>query len=82
VIHYCVPNIPAAVSRSSSYALSNVLLPFIEKVATHGLEEAIKSYPYISNGLYSYDGRCVNQRVAQAFGWQYHSLAEIAGLKE
>jgi len=82
VIHYCVPNIPAAVSRSASYALSNVLLPFIEKVATRGLKEAIKSYPYIGEGIYSYGGFCVNQRVAQAFGWQYCSLAEIADFKE
>lgn len=80
VIHYCVPNIPAAVSRSASYALSNVLLPFIEKVATRGLKEAIKGYPYVSEGLYSYGGFCVNQRVAQAFGWQYRSLADIAEL--
>jgi len=80
VIHYCVPNIPAAASRCSSYALSNVLLPFIEKVTTQGFKGTIKSYPYIREGMYSYVGFCVHQRVAQAFGWEYRSLNDIAEL--
>ena len=51
VIHYCVANMPGAVSRTSAFALNNATLPFALKIANLGANEAMKRDPHLANGL-------------------------------
>ncbi len=50
VVHYCVGNMPGAVPRTSTYALTNVTLPYAIEIANHGLEEAIRHDPALASG--------------------------------
>jgi alanine dehydrogenase len=56
VIHFCVPNVPTFVSRTSSYALSNALLPYLIRVAEKGKEEIKNFYP-LWKGCYTFNGK-------------------------
>src|SRR5690606_13299410 len=49
VIHYCVPNIPGAVSRTSTFALCNVTLPYVRLLANHGYEGTCKRLPFFTS---------------------------------
>lgn len=66
VIHYCVPNIPSAVSRTSTYALTNVSFPYIKEIADKGLKEALRQSPYLKKGLNTYKGHVTCPPVAEA----------------
>jgi alanine dehydrogenase len=70
VVHYCVGNMPGAVPRTSTYALTNVTLPYALAVASAGLEEAVRRDRALALGVNVYAGLVTNQGVAQA-----HSLA-------
>lgn len=56
VIHYCVPNIPSVVARTSTYALTNAAFPYILEIANKGLERAREENSAISNGTVIYHG--------------------------
>ena len=66
VIHYCVPNIPSAVSRTSTYALTNVSFPYIREIANKGFQEALTQNPYLKRGLNVYKGYVTYPSVATA----------------
>ena len=66
VLHYCVPNIPAAVPRTATQALANVTLPYILRVAREGLERAVDAWPALARGLNVHQGRIVHPEVARA----------------
>lgn len=66
VVHYCVGNMPGAVPNTSTYALTNVTLPFALRIADLGLEEAAASDPAIAAGINVLSGRVVNAGVAEA----------------
>ena len=66
IIHYCVPNIPSAVSRTSTYALANASFPYIKEVANKGLKEALKQNSYLKKGLNVYKGYVTYPPVAEA----------------
>jgi alanine dehydrogenase len=68
VIHYCVPNIPATVARSASYAFTNAGLPYLVKVAGGNLAEALQ-IPAIARAMYLRDGHCTHERIGKLFGW-------------
>jgi alanine dehydrogenase len=68
VIHYCVPNIPALTPRTSTVALSNILLPYVDALATLGPEEALRTHDTLGRGFYTHDGYCVKQKIAEALG--------------
>jgi alanine dehydrogenase len=68
VIHYCVSNIPGAVPRTSTYALSNATLPYVLKLANMGPEAAIKTVPSLAKGVNTYKGKITYQAVAEVFG--------------
>jgi alanine dehydrogenase len=51
VVHYCVANMPGAVPRTSTYALTNATLPFVKALANLGWVEALKQDPHLANGL-------------------------------
>ena len=68
VLHYAVGNIPGAVPHTSTYALTNVTLPYVLAVAEHGVDGAIERTPALAPGLNIAGGRVVNSAVAEALG--------------
>ena len=68
VVHYCVGNMPGAVPRTSTIALTNATLKYGLEIAGKGLEEAAKANPAIRAGINTYMGRLVNRNVALAHG--------------
>ncbi|HEX6673755.1 MAG TPA: FAD-dependent oxidoreductase, partial [Actinomycetes bacterium] len=77
VIHYCVTNMPGAVPRTSTYALSNVTLPYALKLADRGFAAAVRHDPSLARGVNVHDGRITYQAVAEAFGLPYTPLDEV-----
>ena len=71
VIHYCVPNIPSVVSRSSTYALTHASFPFVLNVADKGLESALKEDSSLRKGLNTYNGHITCQPVAEALNKEF-----------
>jgi alanine dehydrogenase len=69
VVHYGVSNMPGAVARSSTLALTNATLPFILKLANLGWKEACRQDPQLLRGLNVVGGDVVHAGVAEAFGW-------------
>jgi alanine dehydrogenase len=68
VIHYCVTNMPGAVPRTSTYALTNATLPFVRALADHGLRAALARDPHLARGLNVHEGEVVHEAVARAVG--------------
>lgn len=68
VIHYCVGNMPGAVPRTSTMALTNATLPYVLKIAGKGWKAAMKEDPGLFKGLNICDGQVVSHPVAEAFG--------------
>ena len=66
VIHYAVGNIPGAVPRTSTFALTNVTLPYLRLLATHGIDGATAIRPELAGGINTRDGAIVNEIVAAA----------------
>ena len=77
IIHYCVANMPGAVSQTSTYALTNATLPFGLKIANMGLEAAVKADKYLLPVVNCYDGHLTCAEVAEAFGMDYMSLTDL-----
>ncbi len=77
VIHYCVANMPGAVPRTSTYALSNATLPYAEKLAKWGVVEAVKRDPALARGVNTYAGALTYKAVADTFGLPYTPLEEL-----
>jgi alanine dehydrogenase len=73
VIHYCVANMPGAVSRTSAFALNNATLPFALKIANMGAEEAMRSDPHLANGLNVSGGKIRHQAVAEALDLEFEA---------
>jgi alanine dehydrogenase len=78
VIHYCVPNMPGAVPRTATYALSNATLPTVLRLAELGLDEALRRDPALARGVNVHRGQITHPGVAAAFGLEYVPLAEQA----
>ncbi len=68
VVHYCVTNMPGAVGRTSTYALTNVTLPYVLQLARKGVEHAIAESPALKLGVNVYKGKVTNGPVAATFG--------------
>jgi len=68
VVHYCVTNMPGAVGRTSTYALTNVTLPYVIDIATKGLGPAVSANPGLAAGLNIHLGKITHPAVAEAFG--------------
>ena len=68
VIHYCVTNMPGAVARTSTFALTNVTFPYALRIANHGLETVAKEDPALFKGINVYDGKIVYKAVAEGLG--------------
>ncbi|MGZ8636045.1 MAG: alanine dehydrogenase [Actinomycetota bacterium] len=79
VVHYCVGNMPGAVPNTSTYALTNVTLPYAIDIATKGLEAAVREDQALGLGVNAYAGALTNDGVAEAHGLASTSLGD-AGL--
>jgi alanine dehydrogenase len=64
VIHCCIPNLPATVARTSSFALANALFPYIRHMAEGGLEKVLSDQPGFREGIYVRDGEALHAAVA------------------
>ena len=71
VVHYGVANMPGAVPRTSTLALSNATLPYVLRLAGHGAEAAMAADPGLALGLNVYKGHVTYQAVAEAFNMPY-----------
>ncbi|HKR00755.1 MAG TPA: alanine dehydrogenase [Pyrinomonadaceae bacterium] len=79
VLHYCVANMPGAVPRTSTFALTNATLPYALKLANRGFMDAIRSDPGLKEGVNTYAGHLTYEAVAVAQGLPYTSLDEMLG---
>ncbi len=79
VVHYCVANIPGAVARTSTLALTSSTLPYLVTVADHGVTGAAAADPALARGLSTIGGKLVNQPVAEAHGLPFTDPAELIG---
>ena len=77
VVHYCVGNMPGAVPNTSTYALTNVTLPYALAIADRGLPSAVAEDPALAGGVNVYEGAVTNEGVAEAHGLGHRSLHEL-----
>jgi alanine dehydrogenase len=80
VTHYCVANMPGAVPITSTKALTNATLPYVEAIADHGLAEAVARDPALSRGVNVLDGKVTYEAVADAHGLDYQPLEDVLPL--
>jgi alanine dehydrogenase len=79
VVHYCVANMPGAVARTSTYALNNVTLPHVQRIAEIGWRAALRSDPHLAAGLNVHAGKVTHQAVAEALGREWTAVEQILG---
>ncbi|PYQ02372.1 MAG: alanine dehydrogenase [Acidobacteria bacterium] len=77
VVHYCVANMPGAVPRTSTFALTNVTFPYLLRIARKGLKQAIKEDPSLAPGVNTYAGKLTCAPVAEAQGLPYTPLESL-----
>jgi alanine dehydrogenase len=80
VTHYCVANMPGAVPITSTKALTNATLPYVEAIADHGLAEAVARDPALARGVNVLDGKITYEAVADAHGLEYRPLEDLLPL--
>ena len=76
VVHYGVGNMPGAVPRTSTYALTNVTLPYAVEIAGRGLEDAVRDDPALARGVNVYGGSVASPPVAEAHGLEHQPLSK------
>jgi alanine dehydrogenase len=81
VTHYCVSNMPGAVPITSTFALTNVTLPYVELIADYGLRAAIARDAALARGVNVFDGKLTYDAVAEAHGLEYSPLEELVPLE-
>jgi alanine dehydrogenase len=77
VVHYCVANMPGAVPRTSTMALTNATLPYAVQIANKGWKKAMQENPEIKYGANVVDGQVTYKAVADAFGLGYTPIDEF-----
>jgi len=78
-IYYCVANMPGAVPHTSTYALTNVTLPYAVELANRGWREALRADPALALGLATHEGALVSGPVGEAHGLAVTPLEEVLG---
>jgi alanine dehydrogenase len=79
VTHYCVANMPGAVPITSTKALTNATLPYVEAIAELGLARALEHDPALARGANVLDGRVVYQAVAETHDLDFTPLEDVLG---
>jgi alanine dehydrogenase len=77
IVHYCVANMPGAVPITSTKALTNVTLPYVEAIAGKGVERAVADDPALARGVNVIGGKITYRAVAEAHGLPYTPLHHI-----
>lgn len=77
VVHYCVTNMPGAVGRTSTFALCNVTLPYVRRIASKGWVKLAGSDAGFALGLNCVAGKITNEAVARAFEMPFHQWSEF-----
>ena len=80
VTHYCVANMPGAVPITSTKALTNVTLPYVEEIAANGLREAVALDPALARGVNVLEGKITYEAVADAHSLEYSPLEDVLPL--
>jgi len=80
VTHYCVANMPGAVPITSTKALTNATLPYVEAIADHGLADAVARDQALARGVNVLDGKITYEAVADAHGLDYAPLEDVLPL--
>jgi len=80
VTHYCVANMPGGVPITSTKALTNATLPYVEAIADNGLVRAVAADPALARGVNTLDGKLTYQAVAEAHGLEYTPLDDVLPL--
>ncbi|HUJ55643.1 MAG TPA: alanine dehydrogenase [Gaiellaceae bacterium] len=80
IVHYCVANMPGGVPITSTKALTNATLPYVEAIAEHGLAEAVGRDPALARGVNVVDGKITYEAVAEAHGLDYTPLDDVLPL--
>ena len=75
-VHYCVTNMPGAVPRTSTLALTNATLPFVKDLANLGWRDALRRDPHLAHGLNVHAGHVNHQAVAEDLGYKYLSAED------
>lgn len=80
VVHYCVTNMPGAVPRTSTFALTNATLPYVKALADLGTRQALSRDPHLARGLNVFEGAIAHQAVARdlALPFRPYQFAEAA----
>ena len=78
-VFYCVANMPGAVPHTSTYALTNVTLPYAVELADRGWRDALRRDPALALGLNTHEGQLTNAPVAEAHGYDSVSVADVLG---
>ena len=76
-VFYCVANMPGAVPHTSTYALTNVTLPYVLEIANLGWREALKADPALAGGLQTHEGALTCEPVAEAHGLPWTETGQI-----
>jgi alanine dehydrogenase len=74
VIHYCVTNMPGAVPRTSTFALTNATLPYVKAIADHGWRQALAGDVGLARGLNVHAGQLTYEAVANALGIDFRAF--------
>ena len=77
VVHYSVANMPGAVARTSTFALSGATLPYIQKLSNMGVMNAIKADSALYLGVNTYKGKLTHKAVAEGLGMEYTDLTSL-----
>ena len=75
VVHYCVSNMPGAVGRTSTYALTNVTTPYVLQIARKGMDRAVRENASLAEGVNIRNGKVTNPAVAETFGLECAAVA-------
>lgn len=76
-LFYCVANMPSAVPRTSTFALTNATMPYLLRLAEQGWRAACRSDPALAKGLSTHDGALLSERVAADLGLPYTAAASL-----
>jgi len=74
VIHYCVTNMPGAVPRTSTFALTNATLPYVKAIADQGWRQALANDGGLARGLNVHAGQLTHEAVARALGFDFRAF--------
>jgi alanine dehydrogenase len=80
IVHYCVANMPGGVPITSTKALTNATLPYVEEIAELGLVRAVLRDPALARGVNVLEGKITYEAVAQAHGLEYTPLEDVLPL--